>query len=53
MTHSAAWWAETAQFFAYLRGRGWRFCLMRQGQHLVSLHWVGTMRGANDNGAAS
>jgi len=49
MTHSAVWWAETAQFFAYLHGRGWQYTLLRFGQHLVSMHDARRRTASNDN----
>jgi hypothetical protein len=49
MTSSAAWKAETEQFFAYLRSRGWRYALMRRGLFLESMHWAHPPRASNDN----
>jgi hypothetical protein len=43
------WFTETAGFFAFLRSRGWRYALMRQGQYLVSLHHAAVPPAANDN----
>lgn len=54
MTASSEWFARTADFFAYLRWRGWRYALIRQGEYLVSMHHAERFRrAANDNGARS
>jgi hypothetical protein len=49
MTAHLAWVAETEQFFAYLRSRGWKFPLIRNGSFLESMHWAHAPRAVNDN----
>lgn len=53
MRSSSTWFADTASFFAYLRGRGWRYPLLRFGPFLESMHWGHPPRAGNDNGVRS